>query len=476
MQQDTKLFIDGAWSDASDGATQDLINPSDETVIGQVAMATPADINRALQAAKQGFDTWKAVSAWDRAKVLQKAARLIDDRSDEMAQKLTREQGKPLAEARGELSRCAETFEWCAAEAIRSYGRVYPQRTASGRQMILKEPIGPVAAFTPWNFPVVLSCRKLAAALGAGCSIILNPPNEAPSAISGVLDALNDAGVPAGAIGQLTGHPAQLSETQIKSPIIAKVSLTGSIPVGKLLSAMAGEYLKPVTMELGGHAPIIVFEDADLEFAATQTAAFKFRNAGQVCLGVSRIFVQESVFEPFFAAFAKHVEAITTGDGFDPATTMGPLANHRRVDAMEEFVLDAVERGAEITHGGNRIAPGCFFEPTVVRNLPDDARLMTEEPFGPVVPIVPFGGYKEVVARANALDYALAAYAFTNSLKTATDIADDLEAGWIGINEFTPALAEAPFSGHKQSGLGAEGGPEGFDAYQNTKFVSQLGI
>jgi acyl-CoA reductase-like NAD-dependent aldehyde dehydrogenase len=342
--------------------------------------------------------------------------------------------------------------------------------------MTIKEPIGPVAAFTPWNFPVVLSCRKLAAALAAGCSIILKPADESPTAIGEVIQALHDAGVPAGAVGQLTGNPGKLSEQLIKSPIIAKVSLTGSIPVGKLLSAMAGSELKPVTMELGGHAPIIVFEDADIEVAAAQTAAFKYRNAGQVCLGVSRIFVHESKFDAFYAAFAKHVEALKMGDGMDPATTMGPMANERRVSAMEELVADAVERGATVTHGGKRGKQGYFFEPTLMKGVPDDSRIMTEEPFGPVTPIVSFKTYEEVIKRANALPYGLAAYAFTKSLKAANDIANDLDAGWIGINEFTPALAEAPFGGYKESGLGYEGGPEGFDSYQKTKFVSQLAV
>ncbi|WP_299209225.1 NAD-dependent succinate-semialdehyde dehydrogenase [uncultured Tateyamaria sp.] len=476
MTDNVQLFIDGAWVHASDGTTVDLVNPANNQVIGQVAVATDADIDWALHAAKSGFGIWRKTSAWDRAEILCKAARLIDDRKEDIALKLTAEQGKPIAEARGELSRCAETFEWCAAEAIRSYGRMYPQRRPSGRQMTIKEPVGPVAAFTPWNFPVVLSCRKLAAALGAGCSIILNPPNEAPSAVSDIIRALHDAGVPNGAIGQLTGNPAHLSERQVNAPEIAKVSLTGSVRVGKLLGQLAGAQLKPVTMELGGHAPVVVFSDADIERAAALTADFKYRNAGQVCLGVSRIFVQESAFDAFYAAFAKHVEALKVGDGMAPSTTMGPMTNESRVKAMEQIVDDAVKHGATVTHGGKRYEGGCFFEPTLIRDVPDNALLMTEEPFGPVTPIVSFTTYAEVLARANALPYGLAAYAFTNSLKIATDIANDFEAGWVGINEFSPALAEAPFCGFKDSGLGAEGGPEGFDAYLKIKFISQLAV
>ncbi|WP_137114022.1 NAD-dependent succinate-semialdehyde dehydrogenase [Mesorhizobium sp. GR13] len=476
MSQDSKLFIEGAWVDASDGGFKDLINPSNNEVIGQIAIATLDDIDKALAAAADGFNVWRRMSAWDRADILRKAARLIDERGNDIALKLTLEQGKPLAEAKGELSRCAETFEWCAAESVRSYGRVYPQRIASGRQMTVKQPIGPVAAFTPWNFPVVLSCRKLAAALGAGCSIILNPANEAPTAVSGIIQALHDAGVPAGVIAQLTGDPSQLSERQVNSPVIAKVSLTGSIRVGKLISSMAGAQLKPVTMELGGHAPVVVFEDADIERAAALTAGFKYRNAGQVCLGVSRIFVQDSKFEEFYSTFAKHVESLKMGDGMDPNTTIGPMANARGVKAMEAMVSDAVAQGATITHGGNSRPHGCYFEPTLMRDVPDTSMIMTQEPFGPVTPIVPFKTYEEVVERANALPYGLAAYAFTTSLKTATDITNDFEAGWIGINEFTPALAEAPFGGQKESGLGYEGGPEGFDAYLKTKFISQFAV
>jgi len=475
MTYQTQLFIDGQWCDASDGGTQDLVNPSNSAVIGQLSVATNQDIGRALEAAKRGFRVWSKTSAWDRAEILRRAGRLIDQRADDLALSITQEQGKPLTEAKGEMGRVSEVFEWCAAEAIRSYGHVYPQRTPGGRQMTLKEPIGPVAAFTPWNFPAVLSARKLAAALGAGCSIILCPADETPTAVAGIIQALHEAGVPAGVIGQLTGNPPRLSEKLIKSPIITKVSLTGSIPVGKLLSGMAGSQLKPVTMELGGHAPVVVFDDADVERAAALTAGFKYRNAGQVCLGVSRIYVQEGVYDAFYEAFAAHVEALKMGDGMDPATTMGPMANARRAAAMEAIVSDARIRGAEITHGGNRTGV-CYFEPTLIRNPPDESILMTEEPFGPIAPICSFKTYDEVIARANALPYGLAAYAFTSSLKTATNIADDFEAGWIGINEFTPALAEAPFSGHKDSGLGAEGGPEGFDAYLKTKFVSQLAI
>lgn len=474
MPQDTQLFINGKWVDSSDRNTRDIVNPATGDTIGQVAQATPDDIAQVLEASKTGFDVWKAVSAWDRAKVLKKAAALIGVRKEAIASLMTKEQGKPLAESLGELERCCDVFEWCAEQATRSYGRVYPQRASGARQITLKQPVGPVAAFSPWNFPAAMASRKLAAALGAGCSIILKPSDEAPSAVAQIIQILHEAGVPAGAVQQITGPAAALSEQLIKSPIIEKVSLTGSIPVGRLLSSMAGQELKSVTMELGGHAPVVVFDDADIEHAVQHTATFKFRNAGQVCLGVSRIFVQENVYDAFYRRFAEYMKHIRVGNGMDDGVTMGPLANNRRVAAMEQMVANAKSYGGEITLGGNRIGKnGCFFEPTLIRNLPDNSQLMTEEPFGPVAPVSSFKTFDEVIERANALRFGLAAYAFTSSLKTATDIADQFEAGWIGINEFTPALAEAPFGGHKDSGIGCEGGPEGFEAYFKTKFVSQ---
>lgn len=468
------LYIHGEWRTASDGSEKPVINPATEEVIGSVAQATDSDIQLAINSSHEGFQYWRRVSPLERKNVLNKVASLIQERRESLATSVTLEQGKTFAEACLEIDRTVDTFEWCAEEATRMYGRVLPQRRPGSREIIIHEPIGPVAGFSPWNFPAAMTARKIAAALGAGCSIVVKPSEEAPSICVGLVQACHDAGVPPGAINLLFGPSEKISTQLIQSPIIKKVSLTGSVSVGRKLSSLAGEYLKPVTMELGGHSPVIVFDDADIEKAAEMTAEFKFRNAGQVCLGVSRVFVQESVYDKFLKSFLEHVDRIRIGDGMEPNVTMGPLANNRGLNAMAAIVDDAKERGATIQCGGQRWGEqGFFWEPTVITDIPDDALLMTDEPFGPVVPILTFDTFDEVVKRANQLPLGLAGYAFTNSLERATAIVDALEAGWLGVNNFSPALPEAPFGGMKDSGIGYEGGPEGFAAYTQIKFVSQ---
>lgn len=469
-----QLYIDGEWVSSATAHTKPVLNPANEQVVAEVAQAQPEDVEAALNSAKQGFETWREVSPWERSKILNRVACLIEERKSELARIMTLEQGKPLAESVLELDRTVDTFQWCAAEAVRTYGRLLPQRETGMRQTTVKEPLGVVAGFSPWNFPAVLTARKIAAALGAGCAMIVKPSELAPGIAVGLVKACEDAGVPPGVLNLLFGNSGMVSEALIKSPIVKKISLTGSVPVGRKLSALAGEYLKPVTMELGGHAPVIVFEDANIRKAAELTAAFKFRNSGQVCLGVSRIYVQRSKFDEFMTHFKRYVETLKLDDGLQPHTTMGPLANAKGVESMQAFVADAKARGAKVITGGD--APdrkGYFFNPTVLTEIPDDASIMTVEPFGPVAPVVPFDDYADVIQRANALDLGLAAYAFTSNLDTANRVADDLEAGWIGVNNFSPALAEAPFGGMKDSGIGYEGGPEGFDTYCKTKFVSQ---
>ncbi|WP_300034581.1 NAD-dependent succinate-semialdehyde dehydrogenase [uncultured Roseobacter sp.] len=472
-----KLFIAGDWCNGSAGETIAVINPATGEAVAQAACATKDDLDRALAAADTGFRVWSRTSPWERAQVLNRCAALIAERMSDLAVLMTREQGKPLAESMGELDRTVDVFQWCAGEAIRTYGRLLPQRGRGFRQTTIKEPVGPVAAFAPWNFPGVMFGRKVAAALGAGCSLIIKPSEESPSVSAGIVRACQDAGVPDGVLNMVMGDPAMISEHLIRSPVIAKVSLTGSVAVGRQLSALAGEMLKPATMELGGHAPVLVFADADPEKAADMTAAFKYRNAGQVCLGVSRIYVHEQGFDRFLARFQERVAALKVGNGMDDGVTMGPLANARGVAGMEKIMDDLSARGARILSGGHAIGNrGHFWAPTVVTDLDHDSRIMTQEPFGPIAPVVPFSDYDEAVARANGLSYGLAAYAFTRSLDVATNIADDLEAGWIGINNFSPALAEAPFGGVKDSGFGYEGGPEGFDAYCRTRFISQCNM
>lgn len=468
------LFINGAWVSGASDTTKPVINPATETVVAEVAQAQEADVQASLKSAAEGFEVWRKTSPWQRSSILSRCAQLIEDRTPELARVMSLEQGKPLVESVLELERTVETFQWCAAEAVRTYGRLLPQREAGMRQTTVKEPIGVVAGFSPWNFPAVLTARKIAAALGAGCAMIIKPSELAPGIAVGLVKACEDAGVPAGVLNLLFGNSAMVSELLIRSPIVKKISLTGSIPVGRQLSALAGELLKPVTMELGGHAPVVVFDDANIATAARLTAAFKFRNSGQVCLGVSRIFVQRDAYAKFLEKFTEYVDELVVGEGLVEGTTMGPLANARAVSSMIDFVADAKARGGRIVRGGE--APdgaGYFFPPTIITDLPDDASIMTVEPFGPVAPIQVFDTYDEVIERANALDLGLAAYAFTSSLDTANRVADDLQAGWIGVNNFSPALAEAPFGGMKDSGIGYEGGPEGFDAYCKTKFVSQ---
>ncbi len=474
MYSDVSLFIDGAWSASAAGKTIAVLNPASGEPIGNVARAEAADLDRALAAAAKGFETWRKISAYDRARIMRKAAGLIRDRVDAIARVMTTEQGKPLAEAKGETTAAGDIIEWFAEEARRTYGRVVPARAQGVYQLVIKEPVGVVAAFTPWNFPLNQAVRKISAALAAGCSIIIKGPEETPASCAELVRAYTEAGVPAGVINLVFGVPAEISSYLIPHPLVRKISFTGSTAVGKQLAAMAGAHMKRVTMELGGHAPAIVFEDADLDAAARILSASKFRNAGQVCIAPTRFLVQEKLYDDFVSRFVAVAKKLKVGDGLDPATQMGPLAHERRVAAMEGFITDAVQKGAELVTGGERIGnKGYFFEPTVLTNVPKTARAMNEEPFGPVAMITPFREFDEVVAEANRLPYGLAAYAYTRSTKTANAIAGAVESGMISINHHGLALPEVPFGGVKDSGYGSEGGLEAIEGYLATKFVSQ---
>lgn len=469
------LFVAGEWRTAVKGdRSEPVLNPANDETLATLPHAERSDIEDALESAAEGFEVWRQTSPWERSAVLLAAADLIAERKESLAQTLTLENGKPLADARGEIDRVTETICWCAEEAKRTYGRILPPRRPGLTQATLKRPVGPVAGFAPWNFPAVLMVRKLAAALAAGCSIVIKPAEECPGVCVGIVRAFAEAGVPRGVINLLFGVPAEISETLIDSPVIRKVSFTGSVPVGKLLSRMAGERLKSATMELGGHSPVLVFDDCDIDAAAVKCATFKYRNAGQVCISPNRIFVQKASYERFIDRFIDVAKGIRVGDGMDSETQMGPLANARRLEAAESFVADAREKGATVRLGGNRIGNrGLFFEPTVLSDLPDDAQIMREEPFVPIAPIMPFDGLEDGLRMANAVPFGLAAYAFTRSTENATAVAEGFEVGWIGINDFTPALEDAPICGKKDSGLGCEGGPEGLDSYMHTRFVSQ---
>jgi succinate-semialdehyde dehydrogenase/glutarate-semialdehyde dehydrogenase len=477
MYQDTQLYVAGEWRPARSGRTIPVLNPATEEVIGTVAHAGKDDLDEALEAAAKGFAAWRKVSAYDRAKLMRKAADILRSRADETARLMTLEQGKPLPEAKMEVMAAADIIDWFAEEARRAYGRVIPARGEGIYQLVVKEPVGPVAAFTPWNFPINQVVRKLSAAVATGCSIIVKAPEETPASPAALVRAYVDAGLPAGVVGLVYGVPAEISEYLIPHPVIRKVTFTGSTPVGKHLAALAGQHMKRVTMELGGHAPAIVFDDADLELAAKTLAAAKFRNAGQVCVSPTRFLVQEKLYEPFVERFVSVAKGLKVGDGTEQGTQMGPLAHDRRVPWIEGLVADARQKGAEVHAGGERIGnKGYFYQPTVLTGVSKEARMMNEEPFGPVAMIAPFREFEEVVEEANRLPYGLAAYAFTRSAKTANAVAAKVETGMMTINHLGLALPEVPFGGVKDSGYGSEGGSEAIEAYLNTKFVTQAGL
>jgi succinate-semialdehyde dehydrogenase/glutarate-semialdehyde dehydrogenase len=474
---DVLLHIDGKWRGSASGKTIPVLDPASEETIGTVAHADKADLDEALAAADRGFKQWRAVSPFDRAKVMRKAADLMRERADAIATLMVREQGKPLMEAKLETLAAADIIDWFAEEGRRTYGRVIPARVPGVYQLSLREPVGPVAAFTPWNFPINQVVRKLSAALAAGCSIIVKAPEETPASPAELIRAFVDAGVPAGVVNLVYGVPSEISQYLIPHPVIRKISFTGSTNVGKQLSALAGQHMKRVTMELGGHAPVIVFDDADIDSAAKIMSAAKFRNAGQVCVSPTRFLVQSGVYNKFIDRFVEGAKAVKVGNGLDKDTRMGPLANPRRVSAIEEMVQDAQGKGAKLATGGHRIGnKGYFFEPTVVTDVPRDARAMNEEPFGPLALISPFTKFEEAAEEANRLPFGLASYAFTSSTKTATAIGQAVEAGMMSINAFALALPEVPFGGIKDSGFGSEGGSEAMDGYLNIKFITQTGV
>jgi succinate-semialdehyde dehydrogenase/glutarate-semialdehyde dehydrogenase len=469
------LYIDGEFIQGGGRREQDIINPASHEVIGKLPHATREDLDRALAAAARAFQSWKKTSPTERSKVLRKVAELARERAQDIGRAMTMDQGKPLAESVGEVVACSEHAEWHAEECRRIYGRVIPARNDSVRQMVLREPVGVCAAFTPWNFPFNQAIRKVAAAIGAGCTMVLKGPEDTPSAVVALARLFHDAGLPAGVLNLVWGVPSEVSEHLIESPIVRKISFTGSVPVGKMLAAKAAGLMKRSTMELGGHAPVIVCDDADIDLAVKTLVPYKFRNAGQVCISPTRFYVQEGAYERFVAGFVEKTQALKVGDGLLPETKMGPLAQARRVGAVAAFVDDARERGATVLTGGAPIpGVGNFFSPTVIADLPEDSRLMTEEPFGPVLGIARFKTIDEVLARANSLPYGLAAYAFTGSNRNAHALSTGLEAGMVTINHLGLALAETPFGGIKDSGIGSEGGTETFDGYLNTKFVTQM--
>jgi len=474
MYTDLALYIDGKWHDGQGRKGEDVLNPATEKPLAHLPHASKADLDQALEAAKKGFATWRNTSAYDRCKIMHKAADLMRERHDHISKVMVQEQGKVYVEARAEVMTSADIIDWYAEEGRRSYGRIVPGRVKGTRQLVIQEPVGIVAAFTPWNFPVLTPARKVGGALAAGCSLILKASEETPGACVEMVKCFVDAGLPAGVLNLVFGVPAEVSEYLMPKDAIKKISFTGSIPVGKHLAQLAGKYMKRTTMELGGHSPVVVFEDADPEKAADTIAAFKYRNAGQVCISPTRFYVQENVYKKFLNRFTEYANGVKIGDGLEKGITMGPMANSRRIDAMDGLVADAKSRGGKIQTGGKRRGnQGYFYEPTVITDVPDDSKVMTQEPFGPLAPIVTFKTFDEVVERANSLEFGLAAYAFTTSNATAAAIGDAIESGMVGVNSIAISTPETPFGGVKESGHGSEGGIEGLSAYLNTKFISQ---
>lgn len=468
------LFIDGRWRAGSGGNLIDVVDPATEAVVATVPVAGIADLEEAVQAASRSFPDWAARPAPERGKMLREAARLVRERRDAIALLLTGEQGKPLREAVAEVDNAADIMEWYAEEGRRAYGRIIPARLPGVSQQVVLEPVGPVAAFSPWNFPVSQAVRKIAAALAAGCTIIIKGPEEAPGAVCEVARCLAQAGLPGGVLNLVFGDPPAISSHLIAAPEIRKISFTGSVAVGKHLASLAGAHMKRTTMELGGHAPVIVFDDADAVAAATQLAAFKYRNAGQVCISPTRFFVQSGSYEAFLDAFVRKANSLKVGAGADNAD-MGPLATSRRGYAVSALVSEAVADGATLHAGGRKLGnAGYFYAPTVLGDVPQTSRIMKEEPFGPVALINRFGDDDEAIRLANATAYGLAGYAFTQSSRRAALAARGVKVGMLSINHFGLGPIETPFGGVGDSGHGREGGSEGLDAYLDTKFVSQL--
>lgn len=468
------LYIDGEWLAASDRETITVLNPATGESLGQVPVATRADIDRALAAAEKSFRSWRAVPALERARLLQSIAARIRSKALTLAQIVTLEQGKCLREALQEIHNTADTFEWMAEEGKRAYGRIVPARLPNVDQYVRLEPIGPVAAFSPWNFPAVLASRKVATALAAGCSVVIKPAEETPGIMLAIARICDAAGLPAGVLNVVYGEPAAISDQLIASDIIRKVSFTGSVPVGRLLAGQAAQQLKKITLELGGHSPVIIMDDVDVARVVELTSAAKFRNAGQLCLCPTRFYVHDRVHDSFVDLLSANAASLKIGNGLDETVQMGPLANERRREAMEAFCADLQERGARVHTGGgvpSGLGQGWFWSPTVVSELPADARCMQEEVFGPLALVRRFEDLDTAIAEANSTEYGLASYAFTQSLDTASRIETGLEAGNVSLNTYAVSAPEMPFSGIKSSGLGLEMGCEGLYEHFNVKAV-----
>ncbi|HYV39351.1 MAG TPA: NAD-dependent succinate-semialdehyde dehydrogenase [Gemmataceae bacterium] len=470
-----KMFIDGRWCDSDSGRTLNVINPATEEVIAEVAYGSRAEVKRALEAAHRAMQSWMKLTAYDRAKVLKKTADLMRERADSIAKTLTLEQGKPVPEAKAEILHSADTFEWFAEEGKRAYGQVIPNHLPGKRHVTVKHPVGVVGSISPWNFPITLQSRKIAPALAAGCTIVCKPASQTPLSLVQVFECLVDAGVPAGVVNLVMGPAQEVADELLENPICRKISFTGSTEVGKQLMRGCADQMKRVSLELGGHAPFIVFPDADPEIGAKTAVMGKFRNNGQVCIAPSRFYVHKDVQKKFVEASVEFAKALKLGNGVDPGVEIGPMFEKKAMEGTIALVEDAKRCGAKVLTGGKRsdkFPKGYFFEPTVLTGLTPQVKMMTEEPFAPVMPILDFSKIDDVIREANNTKYGLAAYVFTNDLSVAWKMAEGLEAGIIGINDPVPAAPQCPFGGMKESGLGRELGHEGLEAYMETKYVS----
>ena len=477
MYENYGLFIDGEWRGASDAGTYPVLNPATEESLGDAPAATVADVEAAIASAAEGLKVWRATQPWERSKIIRRIGELMQERIEDLARTMTLEIGKPLAQSRLELQMSIDQFTWYSEETKRIYGQIVESRMADHRIMVNYQPVGVVAAFSAWNFPAVLSSRKIAPALAAGCSIIVRPSEEGPGTVMGIVKCCQDAGVPAGVVNLLVGKASKISAPIMASPTVRKISLTGSTDVGKLIIRQSADTVKKLSMELGGHAPVIVFDDVDATKTAETLAVAKYRNAGQVCVSPTRFYIHESSKQAFTDRFVEVAEKLKIGNGLDPDTDMGPLATRKRLDDIERMVEQTNDEGATLLTGGKRPAGfnrGFFYEPTVFDNVRDDGVLMTEEPFGPIAPMTTFKAFDEVIERANSLEMGLAGFVFTSSQKTANDASQALETGMVGVNTLAIATAEAPFGGIKQSGFGREGGSIGIKDYLDVKLTSMV--
>jgi succinate-semialdehyde dehydrogenase/glutarate-semialdehyde dehydrogenase len=471
-------FIDGRWQSSSNNETYEVINPATEEIIGKVSKASTADVDKALKSAEKGFHVWKRFSPWDRASVIRKIADLIRKKDNELAKWMTLETGKPLAEGLAEVSGSADIFEWNAEETKRIYGQTVQSRFENTRVVINYEPVGVVAALSPWNFPLILAARKISTALAAGCSVICKPDVITPGTVMELVDIINQCGVPPGVVNLLSGEPASIASQLISSDIIKKISLTGSTRVGKIILKQAAEKIQRVTMELSGHAPFIVHEDANVDKAVDMAMAAKYRNNGQVCISPSRFYINESKKKEFTESFVTKTLKLKIGNGMEKDVQLGPITTKKRLEEIEKLVEETKKEGGRLLCGGKRAAgfnKGYFYEPTIFDNIKDDFKIMSEEPFGPLTPLLSFKSFDEVVKKANNQSAGLASYVCTSSIELANKTSEALEVGMVAVNTPFISNAETPFGGIKQSGYGREGGSFGIKDYLNIKYT-HLGL